>query len=92
MSITTIKRMVSAAPTPKEQVADSGAPLLEGEGQGGSEEQSSQENTVAVVVRALPELARYDRYERRALSRGRRAIRDFVATSVLGTRPTRRRR
>jgi hypothetical protein len=95
--LATIKRMMSAAPASKEQVAESGEPVLEDEGQAGSEEQSSQENEeheniVAAVVRALPELARYDRYERRALSRRRRAIRNFVAVSVLGTRPARRRR
>ena len=90
--LATIKRMMITSPTPKEQVADSGEPVLEGDGQAGSEEQSSQENIVAAVVRALPELARYDRYERRALSRRRRAIRNFVATSILGTRPARRRR
>ena len=89
--LATIKRMMITTPTPKEQVADSGEPVLEGDGQAGSEEQSSQENIVAAVVRALPELARYDRYERRALSRRRRAIRNFVATSILGTRPARRR-
>jgi len=95
--LATIKRMMITAPTAKEQTADSGGPLLEGEGQAGSEEQASQENEeqeniVAAVVRALPELARYDRYERRALSRQRRAIRNFVATSILGTRPANRRR
>jgi hypothetical protein len=90
--LATIKRMMSAAPTSKEQVADSSEPVLEGEGQAGSEEQSSQENILAAVVRALPELARYDRYERRALSRRRRAIRHFVATSILGRRPANRRR
>ena len=94
--LATIKRMMITTPTPKEQVADSGEPLLEGEGQAGCEEQSQEneehENIVAAVVRALPELARYNRYERRALSRRRRAIRNFVATSILGTRPPRRRR
>ena len=89
--LATIKQMMITSPTPKEQVADSGEPLLEGEGQAGSEEEPSEENIVAAVVRALPELARYDRYERRALSRRRRAIRNFVAKSILGTRPTRRR-
>jgi hypothetical protein len=32
----------------------------------------------------LAEMARYDRYERRAISRRERAIRTFVATSILG--------
>jgi hypothetical protein len=33
---------------------------------------------------ALPEITLYDRYERRALSRRQRAIRTFVASSILG--------
>jgi hypothetical protein len=41
----------------------------------------------AVFQRALAEMARYSRYERRALSRRQRAIRTFVATSILGTPP-----
>jgi hypothetical protein len=41
----------------------------------------------AAFQRALDEVARYGRYERRALSRRQRAIRTFVATSILGTPP-----
>jgi hypothetical protein len=41
----------------------------------------------AAFQRALDEAARYGRYERRALSRRQRAIRTFVATSILGTPP-----
>ena len=41
----------------------------------------------AAFQRALGELARHCRYERRALSRRQRAIRTFVATSILGTPP-----
>jgi len=41
----------------------------------------------AAFQRALAEMARYDRYERRALSRRQRAIRTFVATSIMGTPP-----
>jgi len=37
--------------------------------------------------RALTEMTRYDRYERRASSRRQRAIRTLVATSILGTPP-----
>jgi hypothetical protein len=37
----------------------------------------------AVFLRALPELIRLDRYEQRALSRRARAIRKFIAISVL---------
>jgi hypothetical protein len=39
------------------------------------------------ALRVLDEIARYGRYERRALSRRQRAIRTFVATSILGTPP-----
>ena len=46
----------------------------------------------ATFQRALAEMARYARYERRALSRRQRAIRTFVATSILGTPPPRFRR
>jgi hypothetical protein len=38
--------------------------------------------------RALAEMMRYDRYERRASSRRQRAIRTLVATSILGTPPS----
>jgi hypothetical protein len=46
----------------------------------------------AAFQRVLAEMARYSRYERRALSRRQRAIRTFVATSIVGTPPPRFRR
>jgi hypothetical protein len=46
----------------------------------------------AAFQRALAEMARYGRYERRALSRRQRAIRTFVATSIVGTPPPQFRR
>lgn len=46
----------------------------------------------AAFRRALAEMARYARYERRALSRRQRAIRTFVATSIVGTPPPQFRR
>jgi len=46
----------------------------------------------AAFQRALAEMARYSRYERRALSRRQRAIRTFVATSIMGTPPPQFRR
>ena len=78
--VVTIKRMMTGAPTPKEQVADSGEPPPEGEAQAASEEKSSPEieNSADALVRALPESTRYDRFERRALSRRRRTIRNPV--------------
>jgi hypothetical protein len=88
--VATIK--LTVAPKSAEQVGDSGEPAPKGEVRVASEEPSEIEGDRGVLLRALPELARYDRYERRALSRRRRAIRSFVATSILGTRPTRGRR
>ena len=46
----------------------------------------------AAFQRALAEMARYGRYERRALSRRQRAIRTFVATSIVGSPPPQFRR
>jgi hypothetical protein len=46
------------------------------------------QDKVAELRRALSEMARYDRYERRAVSRRQRAIRTFVATSILGSAPS----
>jgi hypothetical protein len=46
----------------------------------------------AAFRRALAEMAKYARYERRALSRRQRAIRTFVATSIVGTPPPQFRR
>ena len=91
--IAAIKRVKTVTPTPKQQVADSCAPP-EGGSQTASEQQSSPEveDDLSALEHALPELSRYDRYERRALSRRKRAIRRFVATSILGVRPTRRQR
>jgi hypothetical protein len=92
--IAAIKRVKTITPTPKQQVADSCAPPPEGGSQTASEQQSSPEieDDLSALEHALPELSRYDRYERRALSRRKRAIRRFVATSILGVRPTRRQR
>ena len=92
--IAAIKRILSVQPTPNEQIADTGARPPEGEAQPVSEEQSSPEidDEACAFAHVLPEMTRYDRYERRALSRRKRAIRRFVATSILGVRPTRRQR
>jgi hypothetical protein len=46
----------------------------------------------AAFQRVLAEMTRYSRYERRALSRRQRAIRTFVATSILGRPPPQFRR
>jgi len=92
--IAAIKRILSVQPTPNEQIAATGARPPEGEAQPVSEEQSSPEidDEACAFAHVLPEMTRYDRYERRALSRRKRAIRRFVATSILGVRPTRRQR
>jgi hypothetical protein len=92
--IAAIKRMLSVQPTPNEQIADTGARPPEGEAQPVSEEQSLPEidDVACAFAHVLPEMTRYDRYERRALSRRKRAIRRLVATSILGVRPTRRQR
>jgi hypothetical protein len=51
-----------------------------------SEEQPApaMNDELAAFLQALPDLVKYDRYERRALSRRQRAIRTLVATSILG--------
>jgi hypothetical protein len=91
--VAAIKRMTAVAATQKEQIVEFCEPP-EGEAQTASEEQSSPEieDDVSAFEHALPEMIRYDRYERRALSRRKRAIRNFVATSILGVRPTLRKR
>ena len=47
-----------------------------------------RDGTGGTVRKILTEMAKYDRYERRASSRQQRAIRTLVATSILGTPPS----
>jgi hypothetical protein len=53
---------------------------------------SEMYDEVTAFQRALPEMTKYDRYERRALSRRLRAIRTFVALQLIAafgkTNPT----
>jgi hypothetical protein len=88
--IAAIKRARTVTPTPKQQACELPP---EGGSQTASEESSPEiDDDVTAFEHALAKMTRYDRYERRALSRRKRAIRRFVATSILGVRPTRRQR
>jgi hypothetical protein len=83
--VTAIKRKMR--PAPKEQEMHLGQlPHENKTAQTQSEEQPAPEmyDEVAAFQHALPEMTKYDRYERRALSRRLRAIRTFVASSILG--------
>jgi hypothetical protein len=83
--LATIKRVTIAAP--QERKTYSGQPQREEDGpQTAPEQQSAPEiyDEVAAFQQALPDMTRYDRYERRALSRRQRAIRNLVASSILG--------
>jgi hypothetical protein len=77
-------------PTPTEKPAGTNEPQLENEaGRLDCEGQSSAftEDDFTAFQPALFKMTRYERYERRALSRRQRAIRRFVATSILRGRP-----
>jgi hypothetical protein len=87
--IAAIKRVTTVTRTLKQHVADSFELPPERAAQTTSEEQSSPEieDDLNAFEQALAEMNRYDRYERRALSRRKQAIRRFVATFILGVRP-----
>jgi hypothetical protein len=76
-----MKQVTMAVPTAQE--AHSGQPPPQA---AASEEQSAPRTGDDVAFeRALNDLTRYDRYERRAVSHRQRAIRSFIASSILGT-------
>jgi hypothetical protein len=84
----------SIAPAGNDPVANSteaqAQPVIDAPAQ--DEVLGAMQDGPAAFQRALAEMAKYVRYERRALSRRQRAIRTFVATSIVGTPPPRFRR
>jgi len=88
-----LQLLSSIAPAGNDPVAASSDPAhMDIDAAAQDEVLGAMQDGPAAFQRALAEMARYSRYECRALSRRQRAIRTFVATSIMGTPPPQFRR